>query len=120
MLSPDGDSIFLMLKDCSCFEYQGYAMAKEDIKCSDFKDFLKQEPIIISAKDKPGKLKISYVSEISATDGYFWIKYSDFSVRLDNGKNISCAELSAACDKYWDNWEKEAKKKAARCTLNQK
>lgn len=109
MFSPDGNSISLILKDCTFFEYQSYEMMEKAVRVSDFNNFIDEEPIILFAKDKSEKLEISYVSEISATDGYLWIKYSDFSLKLDNGKDISCIELGVACDKYWDNWRRKAK-----------
>lgn len=95
MFSTEGGSIFLTLKGCSRFEYTPYEMRRP---IQDLSEVAALRPWIVQAEERDGSI------QVSCSEGELAVSYSEYTITLDDGREIDLDQLDAAAGKYWSEW----------------
>lgn len=99
-LPTSATHIVVHLRGCRQFEYRPFdgdavtdlfAIASADIE-------------VLSAEEVGG------VVSVACVDGFLQLAYDQVDVTLADGQKISQAELEAAADRYWTEWEENARR----------
>jgi len=97
MFPEDGISFIASVSGCSFIQFHNWENAT---KTSLLAEIQSEEPEILSVEQEGNMALITCVT------GELKISYEDIEFKLDTGSPISYSELEEACDKYWDDWER--------------
>ena len=101
MFPGKGEDILLQLNRCQSFSMKIW---EEGLITSDAERIVGLQTAILSAETEKDQV------HVFTPDGELTLEYESYALALDDGTRISHDELLAACMKYWDDWEEEAKK----------
>ena len=101
MFSNDGEDIIVHLDNCTSLTMKIW---NEDVTTDDPKRIASTDTEILSTESEDVPV------HIITTLGELVIAFEEFSLSLDDGREISFEELCTACENYWNRWENEAKK----------
>ena len=107
MFSDDGENIIVKLYGCDFFQYRKDV---GEIIIKGLDSINENQVEILSGDLKDGEFTIfcqhmMYEREKSGS-GQLKLRYKDFSIFLDNGKQVLLDELDQKAEQYWDNFEK--------------
>ena len=92
--SPEGDSFLLTLSNRDLFEFQPY----DEPRISDLQQIAQHEPWVVNPEQAEGHIHI-YCSQ-----GELFLNYTDYSLQLDTGQEISVDQLEKEFDQYWEEF----------------
>ncbi len=105
MFSDDGESIVVRLTNCTKLSMKIW---EDDVITDDPERIASTETEILSTESDG--VPVHIVTTLGELD----LEFDDFSLWLDNGRQITFLELCDACENYWNRWENEAKQNKSR------
>ena len=111
MFSGDGSNIIIKLYGCDLLEYKPDITQNNTQIVEKNLDLIAQSQLWIYSGDQKGKDLIVYCqhwwrNKYKSGTGHLKLRYKDFSISLDNGKQVLLDELDKKAEQYWDNFEK--------------
>ena len=99
MFSGEGEDIFMTLHSCSKISMEIW---ESDLVTDDFGKIAEIGSEILSTDSEDIPVRVI------TTLGTLHADFESFSLRLDDGREITYDQLCDACQKYWDRWEGQA------------
>jgi len=99
-LPTAADHVVVHLRGCRQFEYRPF----EGPAVADLSDIADAHVEVLSAEEVDGTVSIACVG------GCLQLAYDRVGLSLPEGRTISQTELEAAADRYWTEWEVNAKR----------
>lgn len=99
-LPTGADHVVVGLRSCRQFEYQPF----EGDAITELSEIAAANVEVLSAEEVDGTVSVACVG------GFLKLVYDRIDLSLAEGRTISQAELEAAADRYWTEWEQNAKR----------
>ncbi|MEW6495761.1 MAG: hypothetical protein AB1589_25060 [Cyanobacteriota bacterium] len=93
IFSEDGDSIIVILDNCQKLEYEPYSSNR---RFTEFSLIESESPEILEARSEDNDILIV------CGEGLIYIRYTEVSLALDTGCEITILALENAARKYWN------------------
>jgi len=98
MFNGQGNGFKVSLSGCTKLEYTEY----DDAPTSDLLEIGAKQPEVLYVTSTDPLV-------LDCAMGTLGLAYEAIEITLDSGEPVSYEELAAACEKYWDDWQRQTR-----------